>query len=631
MKRRTWLLPLFLVASMPAGGCVGDSTDADTDALLDAPETVDDLGLSVVAQGIRNKVIVGYQGWFTAYGDGSPTARWSHWSRGTYQSSAGAPAPGHQSFELYPDISEYPAGSLFQTGYAALGNGAPAKLFSSYSADVVNKHFQWMQQYGIDGAALQRFGNELSDPVFKAHRDSVALKMKAAAEATGRIFYVMYDVSGMNEATFVQKLKDDWTNTIVAQLKLTSSSRYATEGGKPVVNLWGLGFTDRPGTAAQASALIDWFHAQGAYVIGGVPTNWRNSNSDSKSGFASVYKKFDMISPWTVGRYSSDADVDSYKNDYLLKDRDYCAANGMDYQPVMFPGFAWSTWNGGPKNAIPRRKGGLFWKQASNIRAAGISAAYVAMFDEYDEGTAIAKAAEDSSMAPTNQYFLTLSSDGAFVSSDFYLRLTGKATRMIQKLDPLALTVPIPLTSGPTWFRSGAEETDARLTWVSTPDPAGGGSQGVTGYGGSGSPALIEASGEKARRGSRAVRFDGRDSQAGTSFLYAKAYDVHIPVQASTSLSFWTYPVNSLARHVSVDLVMTDGSTLRDSGAKDFNGTSMHPGAGRGTVAVWTQAKSQIGQWIAGKTIDKILIAYDNGPQTGDFRAYIDDIEIKTP
>lgn len=620
-----WFLSLGL--SIAAAGCGAGSDTVD----LDATELVDEASLSVVTQGVRNKVIVGYQGWFTAYGDGSPTARWSHWAQGTYQSNAGAPAPGHQSFELYPDISEYAAGSLFQTGYAALGNGAPAKLFSSYPADVVNKHFQWMQQYGIDGAALQRFAGELADSVFKAHRDSIAVKMKAAAEANGRLFYLMYDISGMNEATFVQTLKDDWTGTIVGQLGLTSSSRYATEDGKPVVALWGLGFTDRPGTAAQAGQLIDWFHAQGAYVIGGVPTNWRSGTGDSKPGFADVYKKFDMISPWTVGRYSTDADVDNYKNNYLLSDRDHCATYGMDYQPVMFPGFAWSNWNGGAKNMIPRRKGGLLWKQAANIRAAAIPGAYIAMFDEYDEGTAIAKAAEDSSMAPTNQYFLTLSSDGAFVSSDFYLRLAGKATRMIEGLDPLALTVPIPLASGPTWFRSGAEETDAALGWLSAVDPAGGGSQNVTGYGGTGSPALAAAIGQQAHRGSRALRFAGRDAQAGTSFLYFKAYDVDIPVQASTSLSFWTYPQNSLGRYASVDLVMTDGSTLRDSGAKDLNGVSMHPGAGRGTVNTWTQTKSSIGQWLAGKTIDRILIGYDYGPLTGDFSGYVDDIEITTP
>ncbi|WP_239014434.1 hypothetical protein [Archangium violaceum] len=62
---------------------------------------------------------------------------------------------------------------------------------------------------------------------------------------------------------------------------------------------------------------------------------------------------------------------------------------------------------------------------------------------------------------------------------------------------------------------------------------------------------------------------------------------------------------------------MTDGSTLRDSGATDVNGISMHPGASRGTVNAWTQTKSRIGQWLAGKTIDRIMITYDYGPLTG--------------
>ncbi|EAU63689.1 glycoside hydrolase family 71/99-like protein [Stigmatella aurantiaca] len=618
-SRTFWTVSL----SITLAGCL----EADETTSPPPPETVSETRQAAVAQGIRDKVIVGYQGWFTAYGDGSPTERWSHWSAGVYRSNEGVPSPGHQTFDLYPDISEYAPGSLFQTGYAPLGNGTPAKLFSSYPSDVVNKHFQWMQQYGIDGAAVQRFLT--TDGVFMAHRDSVASKVRTAAEATGRLFYIMYDVSGLSDATFLQMVKDDWTNRIVGQLQLPSSSRYATQDGKPVVSIWGLGFTDRPGSAAQASELIDWFRNQGAYVIGGVPTHWRTSSGDSKPGFTDVYKKFHMISPWTVGRYSTDADVDHFKNNNLLPDLAYCNTQGQAYQPVMFPGFAWYNWNGGAKNLIPRRAGALLWKQATNIRAAGIPAAYIAMFDEYDEGTAIAKAAEDSSMAPTNQYFLTLSSDGTYLSSDFYLRLAGKVTRLIQGLDAPTPAVPIPPSNGPVWFRTGGEETDAALTWTNTIDPSGGGSQGVTGYGGTGSAEFGAVSGEQAHSGSRALRITGRDTQAGgASFSYFKAYDVHIPVLASTRLSFWTYPQNNLSRHVTVDLVMTDGSTLRDSGATDLNGVSMHPGADRGTVNVWTQTKSQIGQWLAGKTIDRILITYDYGPLTGDFRGFIDDIEI---
>lgn len=46
------------------------------------------------------------------------------------------------------------------------------------------------------------------------------------------------------------------------------------------------------------------------------------------------------------------------------------------------------------------------WQQFVNLRQLGITNAYVAMFDEYDEATAIAKAADTNAMIPTNQYFL---------------------------------------------------------------------------------------------------------------------------------------------------------------------------------------------------------------------------------
>lgn len=67
----------------------------------------------------------------------------------------------------------------------------------------------------------------------------------------------------------------------------------------------------------------------------------------------------------------------------------------------------------------PRLHGDFMWKQAYNVKSTGIQTGYIAMFDEYDEGTAIAKMAENSSMIPTNQYFLTLDADGVSVSSDF--------------------------------------------------------------------------------------------------------------------------------------------------------------------------------------------------------------------
>ncbi len=400
-------------------------------------------GLTIGGSGgsgdIIGKIYAGYQGWFNCYGDSSPVARWRHWSAGTYQSNAGAPAPGYISFELYPDVREYT--NLYQTNLGNLNNGQPAKLFSSYSEQTVNKHFEWMQTYGIDGAALQRFGGELADSVFKSNRDSIASKVKTASETYGRKFYIMYDISGMS-SNFDTILKNDWTGTITGTLNLTASGAYAKQDGKPVVCIWGIGFNDRPGDAAQSLNLVNWFKAQGCYVIGGVPTQWRKCIDDSKAGFENVYKAFNMISPWSVGRFGDQAGADQFKNNQLVPDLSYCNANGIAYQPVMFPGFAWSNWNGGTRNQIPRQHGDFMWRQAYNMKSLGISTGYIAMFDEYDEGTAIAKAAENSSMIPNNQYFLTLDADGVACSSDFYLRLSGDITRMMKGQIPLTATHP---------------------------------------------------------------------------------------------------------------------------------------------------------------------------------------------
>jgi hypothetical protein len=386
---------------------------------------------------VVGNIFAGYQGWFNAGGDGSPMNRWVHWSK-----NGSAPtANSNVNFDLYPDMREY--SKVYSTSLASLGNGQPATLFSSYDQETVNKHFQWMQTYNIGGAALQRFGADTTDAAWKTNRDSIAVKAKNAAETYNRKIYVMYDITGMNASGWVNAVKNDWTNNIVGSMNLTSSSAYAKQDGKLVVCIWGIGFTDRPGTTSEAADLISWFKNQGYYVIGGVPTHWRNSNNDSKAGFLDVYKSFDMISPWFVGRFGDQAGADQFKSSQWGPDYAFTEQNGIDYQPVMWPGFSWANMNpGSPRNQIPRQHGDFMWRQAYDMKSLGISTGYVAMFDEYDEGTAIAKAAENSSMAPTNQYFLTLDADGVAVSADFYLRLTGDINRLFHGEIPLTVNHP---------------------------------------------------------------------------------------------------------------------------------------------------------------------------------------------
>lgn len=578
------------------------------------------------AQSVTGKVICGYQGWFNAYGDGSPVARWFHWSSGSYQSNAGQPAPGAIKFEAYPAVDEYDAASLFQTGLGNTAEGNPAKLFSSYKAAVIDKHFEWMQQNEIDGVALQRFISETFDGVFKANRDSVTARVKRSAEAHERIFYLMYDISGMDAAKF-DSIKTDWQNNMVGKLHITSSPYYVHQNNKPVVCLWGFGFTDRAGNATQCLDVINFFKTNGCFVIGGVPTNWRTGAGDSKAEFSSVYAAYDMISPWSVGRFSNNAGADDFKNNYLTPDLTYCNANNQLYQPVIFPGFAWSNWNGGAQNLIPRNKGEFLWRQVYNIKQLGINNGYVAMFDEYDEGTAIAKMADSYYTVPSNQYFLTTSADGTYLSNDFYLRLTGKATKMIKGIDPLNASVTTPYSNGPIWFRTSVEtKYDAMPGWTDSPDPG----SVVTNIGGFATGINPECSvvSETSNIGTHAIRYSAKDNSADSSYIYFRVFPVNIPVNSYTKLSFWTYPQMNLSRYVSVDLVMSDGTTLRNCGATDTNGVSMHPSTGRGIVNTWTKTVSNIGLWLNGKTISRICIGYDHAPETGTLRGYVDDIAL---
>ncbi len=571
-------------------------------------------------------VFCGYQGWFNTLSDGT-TIGWRHWAIGT-------PAPGNVTVEMWPDVRGHYA-PLYTSGLAPLGDGSPAKLFSSRHQTTVDTHFYWMQINEIDGAALQRFGVELYNTTTLSNLNAVLTNVVTSAQTYGRKFYITYDVSGMGSyADWVTKIQNDWLSSTVTLA--VASGVYAKEGTKPVVELWGIGLNgnNTPTSSVECLTLINWFKSQNCYVVGGLPTYWRTSTGDSRTGFTAVYDACNMISPWATGRFSTDAGADSYMSGTMVPDFSYCNARGIAYQPCFFPGFSWSNWNGGPRNEIARRQGKFMWRQVYNIRRSGINTAYLAMFDEYDEASAITKAASDSSMIPTNQYFLTLSADGQFVSPDFYLRLARSATRVIKGIDANTAIVPIALSASPDWFRTGLEYDTAAATpytydpytsWTNTVDWKVNVGPHVAG---DVIPMCLKVLDQYAHRGRGSILCKGNDESAATSYCYFKVFDVNIPVNSNTKLSYWTYPQGDLGRFVAVDFVMTDGTSLRDSGAVDQNGVSVHPAQGRGTSGVWSQTVCNVGQWLNGKTIDRIQIAYDHGADTGQFVAWLDDIEI---
>jgi hypothetical protein len=306
-----------------------------------------------------------------------------------------------------------------------------------------------MKEAGLDGVALQRFVSELQDPRFFAVRNQVARNVRAGAEAEGRVFAIEYDISGADEPHLVEQIEADW-KYLVDTLQVTASPRYLKDGGKPVLFLWGLGFAGRPGTAADAAALIGWFttRADPRYrvtLVGGVPTHWRTLDGDAKTdaAWAPVYRSFDVLSPWTVGRFGDDAEADAYRDTTLAADLAAVTAAGKRYMPVVFPGFSWHNLRGGASNQIPRRAGAFYWRQVRNAVSAGATMLKTAMFDELDEGTAMFKLAPTAADLPMGAALVPLDADGTALPSDFYLRVGGAATAALRGDLPLSPDLPV--------------------------------------------------------------------------------------------------------------------------------------------------------------------------------------------
>lgn len=156
-------------------------------------------------------------------------------------------------------------------------------------------------------------------------------------------------------------------------------------------------------------------------------------------------------------------------------------------------------------------------------------------------------------------------------------------------------------------------------------------SSGITGYTSGTQPVCSPVSNEQYKSGNSALMISGTDnSQYTATYCYFNVYDnLNWTVTDQTKLSYWINPVNSLGRYTGVDIEFTDGTTLRQTSAVDYNGTKMHPNAGRGVVGQWNYITSNIGDWCSGKVIKKIMVAYDRTASTGQFKAYIDDIFIQ--
>ena len=129
--------------------------------------------------------------------------------------------------------------------------------------------------------------------------------------------------------------------------------------------------------------------------------------------------------------------MDRVRRDVWEPDLAELRPSGKGYMPTAFPGFSWDNLRRARPGSttIPRRKGEFYWRQFAIFRELGIRTVFVGMFDEVDEGTAIYKVADQT---PVRKHFVGYEG----LPSDWYLKLTGAATRMIRGEEPFSEKIP---------------------------------------------------------------------------------------------------------------------------------------------------------------------------------------------
>ena len=232
---------------------------------------------------LTGRVMVGYQGWFRAVGDGTPLG-WAH-----YRTDSGKFETGFLNVDYWPDVSEgTPDGvsadktrttiKKYAVNTFKLPDGSVPYVYSSSDPGTIRTHFDWMVNYGITGVFVQRF----AECVTNAWLDSMDLALITAldeAARTGRSVAIMYDLSGLDFGQMEQVLAD-WTK-LVTKFGVSKGGdvrkhpAYQWHRGKPVIAVYGVGFKEnRNYTIAETKQLLERLKAGGNTVMVGVSDDW---------------------------------------------------------------------------------------------------------------------------------------------------------------------------------------------------------------------------------------------------------------------------------------------------------------------------------------------------------------------
>ena len=311
-----------------------------------------------------------------------------------------------------------------------------AQVYSAYDKSTVMLHFKWMQEYGIDGAFMQRFVGEVIDnPDGKDHFDKVLASAMDGSDQYQRAIAVMYDLGGYNPARFEKVVADAQA---IYDTYASKRKYYLHENGKPLIALWGVGFNpaERGYSNEDIQKLSDKLKEVGYSIMLGVSTYWRAGGGDTYTpGRASLHaliKSVDVIMPWYVGRFN---DINSYNTggsdggfaNMVGKDIEWCKnVNESGESKVQYAPHCYVVYN--PKNEK------ISYSDMNGIGRSTENTVFMAKNK--------VTAPTDGWCKSEKELGITFEGIDDDLETDYYLWLTGQAGKMLRKQIALQETQP---------------------------------------------------------------------------------------------------------------------------------------------------------------------------------------------
>ena len=270
------------------------------------------------------------------------------------------------------------------------------------------------------------------------------------------------------------------------------------------------------------------------------------------------------------------------------------------------------------------------------------STSYVWSADVAGSGAADLLAYEGSTLCVTSSVTLTsqyqrLTCTGSTLSSGtpgFFIQAAVSSNPQTIYVRNASVTPVVP-----TNFTTSLETGDTALTWTNTVDTTspGGGSSNVTGA------VLQLTTSEMSHTGGNAIQYGGTAGGGATNYAYMKAFSNSTVLTSTSRLNYWIYPQSPLGAEpnagsttglnstcVAIDIIFTDGTTLRGSTRTDqyWNPANPQGMCNHLHPDQWNYETVDLSP-LSGKTVSRIDIGYDqpNAP-AGNFRGYVDDISL---